>query len=217
MLKYIALYLACFSISSAAIIQVRSSTDNNEIAAVVNTSGALIPAGSGVVLVGTFNGVTDAQISGLSLDTKSTVLAGFQQFGTTTTRFGGELLGNTPGAYNNSYSVTLASLPSGSSGKNIYTIIGNGTTATDSTEFLVVKSTVTVPVVADDSATLTLDPNLFGSPSSAVLFGRSGLPASDLPVIGITGAPTYGLAAVPEPTVAGLGVLALALVRRRRR
>jgi hypothetical protein len=211
-LSSITLFFAA-DLQAANILTSNFNGDANTVAPVITSSGTKIASGSGIVLVGYFDGVTDAQISSLSADTKSTVIGAFVSFGTTV-RFGGSDINNAAGIY---FVDQTGSIPATTTGNNIYTIIGNSTDLNASNEFLVYKHTQTFPLDGPTAAASAI----LGSSGGTLLLGSAtttSIPVSGLD--GITGGNGYQLAQlapIPEPTVAGLGVLALALVRRRRR
>jgi uncharacterized protein (TIGR03382 family) len=189
---------------------------------IVTRSGTFMPSNSGIVAVGFFGGgITDAQISaaGCNLTAWQAVAAQFQVFGTSnSTTFGGADSLNTPGLYRVTYS--NSALPGGTfDGRNVYTVIGNGTSLLNSTEVAVIRSSSTFATDPNPSATANVVGDNFGD----VLIGTLGT-ASVL----YTGAPAPAsfqnqpmqpiiLGCFPEPSSMSLGLLGLAGILRRRR
>jgi hypothetical protein len=189
--------------------------------AITNSAGIAFKSGTaGVASVGYFTGITDAQITGATA--ASTLTDNFVAWNTSTTP-------NANGSVNFVNSVTpvfaqgyftmnaAARTVAGSnfSGVNIYTLVGNGLTFANSTEFLVLKSTA-IFNVADDP---TL-PNVtvrFTSANTSVLFGTVG-PNVKTTATDATSQISWATAVpVPEASTSLLGAIgALALLRRRR-
>ena len=163
-------------------------------------------AGPGVVAFGIFS--TDS-LSGL---TASNLVSSF-------TGFGGAVAFNTAGTtgnrsvYTNPQGATVTGSPF--AGKNVYLFAGNGTTLSNSTQFVVAKSAFLFNAADDSLSTptvYTIRPDnssiLFGTPIANVLTA-----STDASVT-----PGWQMASpIPEPSAALLGALgALGLLRRRR-
>lgn len=200
-----------------------STATSNGIA----SSGGLVSDPSGAAKSGTFTGyfnptnpgvygfgyfsITDTQITqALSLNT---ITGAFTLFGITDTFNTGGAPTNQRGLFAHSQSATVTG--TGYSGKNIYLLVGNGTSFATSTELLVLKNSSTFTDAQD--AVPTAQNINFNTTTSTLLFGVN------LADVKTTGAdtsvtPGWGTAiAVPEPSAALLGALgALGLLRRRR-
>jgi hypothetical protein len=177
---------------------------------IVDSSGVAIPGDTGYVALGYFN-VSDAV---LQTYTTSTSINDAFVVGTSAVFGAGFGLAGT-GLY------SLTGSPSSTSfdGKTLYTLMCNASTINASTQFLIIKSTVTI--LADPAAT----PDAVvknGAPGNiaSVLVGNYSTFSVDLG-IGGGSIPAYsmlgGFTPIPEPSAAILSMLgALGLVRRRR-
>lgn len=174
-------------------------------------TGFFSPTNPGVYTFGYFN-VTDSDITNaLSL---STIVGAFVQFGATTDTFNaGGAPTNQRGLFAHSQSATVTG--SGFSGKNIYLLVGNGSSFNDSTELLVLKNQALFTDAQD--AVPTAQNITFSTATSTLLFGVN---LADVRTTGSDSSvtPGWGTASlIPEPSAALLGAIgALGLLRRRR-
>jgi hypothetical protein len=194
-------------------------------------NGSLITSGTGIAVVGAFNtGFSDATLTAANFQTS---LAQFNVFGSSagetlaSNTFGGTAVSsNATIPKDGLFKVTGSGTVDGTvfSGKNVYTIVGNGSTLENSTFVAVFRSNSTFASesagqVEANGSILGATPNgtfLLGSldTTSSIYYPAGGTATGNLVGRSLN---AIQLAPVPEPTVAGLGVLALALVRRRRR
>ena len=170
------------------------------------STGGGISAGPGVVGFGIFS--TDL----LSTLTPSQLVAAF-------TVFGGPVAFNTTGTtgHRSVFTAPQGAIVTGSSfaGKNVYLLVGNGTSFANSSQFSVAKSTFLFNAADDALPTPTI--YTIRPDNSTVLFG-SLAPNVQTANTDSTVTPGFQLAnAVPEPSAAVLGAIgALGLLRRRR-
>jgi hypothetical protein len=167
-------------------------------------------AGPGVVAVGFFDSSTNFS----TLTTASAFVSAFSNFGNITNTFAAAGATGNRGVFSialNNITVTSTTF----AGKNMFLFAGNGTTLSNSTEFLVFRSTNTFNA-ADDSVptatTYTFRPGL-----GTTLWGNT---LTDVKTASTDGSVTAGwqmAAPVPETSTSLLGAIgALALLRRRR-
>lgn len=207
-----AVVLAAISHTSeaASITASNLSDDFTKAVPIVTSTGTLVASNTGIVQVGTFGTLTDAQ---LNIGNLPALIADFQSFGSST-KFGAGF--DIAGLYSLAPS---AGILAGDTkiGKSIYVFIGNGDTFATSTEFAIYK---------DDNA-FAADAPLFNAkayptdlPDNAAIdaaFVLGGLGAVQVAIPGLQGNFTsIQLVAVPEPSIALLGLMGLGLVRRRR-
>lgn len=165
----------------------------------------------GVYTFGYFN-ITDTAITGAA--TLSTLVNAFVQFGTVTDTFNsGGAPTNQRGLFAHSQTATVTG--SSFSGKNIYLLVGNGTTFGNSTEMLVLKNSALFTDAQD--AVPTAQNITFSTSTSTLLFGVN---LADVKTTGTDTSVTAGWGTavpVPEASTSLLGAIgALALLRRRR-
>jgi hypothetical protein len=128
----------------------------------------LFPNGQGIIAIGTFTGVTDAQIAAAtSFSDLPAILAAFSQFGSSGP-VGGPSTLNMAGMFKLTAS---QSIPADSPflGRPIYLVMGNGATVAGSTRVFVFKSTQTFPV---DGSGLTPVVSVTGTPDGSILRGK---------------------------------------------
>ena len=177
-------------------------------------TGYQAPGTAGIVAFGIFSSLSDAQITGAAdfANGLSILSNAFVQFGAAGTF-------NTAGPTGSKgvFSRNTSSLVVGSpfSTKNIYAFVGNGTSFSNSTELLVLKSASTFTDGQDAIPTAQLVTLSYANTS--LLFGRQ---LADVKTTTTDSSVTLGwgtAVAVPEPSAALLGALgALGLLRRRR-
>jgi hypothetical protein len=209
--KTIAAIVLCGSLSAATVtFNNFNDADGVPTVPIVSSTGSNISGG--FVAVGSFT-IADSSIN---IANVAGVKSDFIQFGSSTTLGSAGAL-NEPVWYS---SVANAPIVTGGTnanliGKNIYTVIGNGTTLANSSEIAVYKNTNTFGADPAAPTTALIGPATATDLSTNLLIGstRAGVNVGTIQAT----ATGIQLAPVPEPTVAGLGVLALALVRRRRR
>lgn len=177
---------------------------------IVDSTGVVIPGDSGFVGLGYFT-VTDATLQSYTLSSSidaAFVMGASSQFGAGFGSAGAGL-----------YALSGSPLSVSFNGQTLYTIMSNASTIGASTQFLIIKSTVTI--LADPSITpaAVVKNGGIGNVAS-VLVGNYGTFNADLG-FGGGSIPAYSMLAgftpVPEPSAALLGAVgALALLRRRR-
>mgnify|MGYP003576667777 CR=1 FL=1 len=170
-----------------------------------------ISGGGGVVAVGFFSTDNLSEVT-----SGSSLLALFTAFPTSATT-GAFTQGGGAGPRGVFSLGAPASQVAGSEflGKNMYLLVGNGTTLANSTEFLVVKNTKTFDAADDGVATgVTVT---FNAANSTVLLGSV---LNDVRTTNGDTSVTPGwgtIVPIPEPSAALLGLLgAIGLIRRRR-
>jgi len=193
----------------------------------IASSGGLKTDPTGTAVTGTFTGfysttdpgvygfgyfgVTDAAITGAT--TLSSIYSNFNQFGTTDTFNSGGAPTSARGLFAHSQSATVTG--SGFSAKNIYLLVGNGSTFNNSTELLVLKNQSTFTDAQD--ATPTAQNISFTTSTATLVFGVN---IANVKTTGSdsSSTPGWGTAVpVPEVSTALLGAIgALGLLRRRR-
>jgi hypothetical protein len=185
------------------------------------SNGNFIANGAGVVAVGLVT-LTDAQVMAVNTVPEwVALLAGFSQFGATTTTFGGASAVNNQGMYKLTAGFPVPDAASPFADKNIYTLMGNGATLATSTEVAVFKGNdkFVLDQAASTNAPLTGNP-----PGGTLLVGTIDAAGSvnggfNTPAFNTTSMNVMHLVnLVPEPTTALLGVLSLGFgfIRRRR-
>jgi hypothetical protein len=190
-------------------------------------SGAVAPAGAGIVAVGLFgagDAAADAAITAAAGNPAAwaTVAGTFSQFGASATVGSGA--GAAPGTAG-LFSVTpgqavLAGSPF--DGKNVYVAIGNAATLAGSSQVVVFKSTSTFALDPTPSVNAFLRDAAVGQdPAGTFLLGALGpgqVWYQTGPLAGQTITGVIGAVIIPEPATALLGMLSLGfgLVRRRR-
>lgn len=206
--------------TSNGIASTGTLSDPSAPAAVGSFTGYQSPGSTGIVAFGVFGTTnssiftqsTDAQITGAVATGLSSLVATFVQFGASggfnaTGAFG------TKGVFTRNTSATVTG--SVFTSRNIYALIGNGTTFANSSELLVLKSTSLFEAAQDaipTAQTVTLN-----TASASLLFGRN-LADVRTTTADASATPGWGTAqAVPEPSTALLGAIgALGILRRRR-
>lgn len=205
-IKITALIISFAGFAAAATIAGSNYIDGSSNP-ILAASGALAPANAGYVALGYFT-VTDATLQGYTAS--SDIAAAFVIGGSDVFGFGVGQAGF--------YSVSGGPSSTAFNGKTLYTLMASGSSIATSTEFLIIKSTLTIladPSVTDtalvSSSTGNIGSILVGSQTTAI----NGLGEVSTPVTAYR--MTGGFTAVPEPSAALLGALgALGLLRRRR-
>jgi hypothetical protein len=185
--------------------------------AVSDASNTPIANGAGYISVGVFSGLNDGAIATSLISTIDTAyteftasvgtfgnsgFAGFVNFATSGLRVDGPDAGGTgPDAYFN---------------QNIYVVMGNGTTLLNSTQLAIFKASILFP--DDNDAALDAAPeiNLLTTPGTWVMGGPSG-GNTNVGGFDVPNAATMALVAVPEPSIALLGLIGVVGFIRRRR
>jgi hypothetical protein len=191
-----------FTSANAFIVLIQSGFDK----AVTTTTNVAIPSGTGFVATGFFTTVADVDL----INTAPASLAtAFQQFGNSGT-FG---FGGFGGVYQVESAPGRISPGSPFVNKSIYTLLGNGSSVSTSSEFVIFKHNGLFLVDDQDSQDKTYDATL--GVDGAFLMGSA---TGDIINVGGFDFPQVKMvAAVPEPSAALLGALgALGLLRRRR-
>lgn len=177
---------------------------------VTTAAGNPVPQGTGIVALGYFDSLSEAQVAGTNIADAAALSAGF------TTIFSDNFSGlGVDGAYfaGGQYTQTTAN-------RALYTFIGNGPDLGSSTEFLLIEHTPRLD--GTDSPTSPESDDLFLE-DGTLIFGSAG---PDVQIDGTNlglGNPltqnSLSLEQIPEPSsILLLGICGLgALVRRRRR
>lgn len=207
MIKTVAIAFAMMTASEAAItLAARNFTGPSVGVALVDGSGALLPAGSAFWQAGTFSSGFDFNRSA------SEVLAGF----TSVSSIGG--LGPFSGVFNNTttFDGGNTGAPGPFTGQDVYIVVGNAADIASSTLIAVFNPGTTF--IAGDifgNGAQTADAEL----TSKVIYGIvGGAPAAQPnPAFSFTSSVQLSAVPIPEPSVALLGALGmLGLIRRRR-
>lgn len=185
-------------------------TDPSGPAKAGSFTGYFNPTNPGVYGFGYFN-VTDSEITNAL--TLGSIVSNFVIFGVTDTFNSGGAPTNQRGLFAHSQSSTVTGTDF--SGKNIYLLVGNGSTFGNSTELLVLKNQSLFTDAQDQVPTAQ---NItFSTATSSLLFGVN---LVDVKTTGTDASVTPGWGTanlIPEPSAALLGAIgALGLLRRRR-
>lgn len=197
-------------ILQAATVSIANFQSASDITAIANPNST--PASGGIVSAGYFAGFTDDEVFTMAMDPGNilTLASSFTSIGSTT------LDSQSPnsGLYNANFeSVNL--MNGTNSGKKLYSFLGNASTLTGSTQFILWAHTDIID--AEDSAT-SPDSNslLLGIEGAARFSGGTTTTTIDFGS-GSTPVNAIRLAAIPEPSTLLLSALGvLALLRRKR-
>lgn len=208
-----ALLGAGFANAASYTISTGSGAAVNGIADSTNTpfqnSANATYAGPGVIGIGSFN-LSDEDLAAVT--TGADLVSAFTNFHSSTFTFNSP----GPGATNNSgvFSAATTGTAADFDGQSLYIFVGNGTTFANSTEFLILKTSIVFDADQDEipaAVELTItDSNV------EVIVGEL---VANVQTRGTDASTTPGwqTVAVPEPSAALLGMLgALGLLRRRR-
>jgi hypothetical protein len=194
------------AISSQAVIVAVSSLFGTGPYTVTDSADALIPQSGGYVGVGYFLSVADVDLP----STDPSVLGtDFALFGSSTT-FGAA---GFDGLYDFSSDGGRVGAASPFFGQSLYTLLGNGATIANSTDFVIFKHTVTFP--DDSAAALPADLNAYlGTDGSFILGSITG---DTFDYGGGNVVPIVKMEAIPEPSALLLSAFGiLGLLRRKR-
>jgi len=195
--------VALAGVSNAFIVTIESGFDK----AVTTSNDLPVASGSGFVATGFFTSLSDAQ---LATSTSATLQGAFQLFGTSGT-FG---FGGFGGVYEVESAGGRIGAASAFANQSIYTILGNGTTIGNSTEFVIYKHAGTFQIDDADANDKTFNATLGGA-GGAYLMGS--VTGGTVEIAGQPFPQVEMAVAVPEPSAALLGLLgAVGLIRRRR-
>jgi len=188
---------------SGFVVTLQSAFDK----AVTDSMGVVIPNGGGFIATGFFGTLADGNLSTSS----STMLsADFMQFGPSGT-FG---FGGFGGVYQIEADGGLIAPGSTFDTRSVYTVLGNGSTFSGSTDFVIYKHPTLFQTDSADANPKTVVATL-GEASGTYLFGG---PTGGTVNVGGSAFPAVQMAqAVPEPSTLLLSALGvLALLRRKR-
>lgn len=202
-------YSASYTLTNVGASLADSNGFGNSAGIAFQNSASPTFAGPGVVAFGTFS-ISDAQISGALAG--ETLVSAFSGFGSSST--GAFVAPGLTGARGTFSRNSTGTVGTELNGDFIYLFVGNGTTFANSTEFAVLKTSLTFNSADDETPTpVSL---VVSAANSTVLVGGT---TSDIRVTNADGTATLGFTtvAVPEPSAALLGLLgAVGLIRRRR-
>lgn len=215
-----AVVLAAISHTSeaASITASNLSDDFSKAVPIVTTANVPVAANSGFIQVGTFGALTDAQL-GAAVAAGGASFAGliadFQAFGAST-KFGAGF--DIAGLYSLAPS---AGILAGDSkiGKNVYVVIGNGATLASSTEVAIYKDNDAFAADAPLFSAKAYPTDLADNAAIDAAFVVGNLGAAQVNIAGVGSFNPIQLTAVgaiPEPSVALLGLMGVGLIRRRR-
>jgi len=181
---------------------------NATTSAIVDNAGNVISNGEGIIAVGTFGALSDSDIQ--NLGSASAISSSFDIVGSTAFNSGDGLW---------DASITNSGDTSSFVGQSIFTVIGDGDTVADSTQFFIYRhSTVngTGNFVENPNSNADASVADDAAATGSIVIGGNGDFQHDFTNTGATDA--FNLVAVPEPsstTLLGLGGLALIMRRRR--
>lgn len=212
-----AVVLAAISHTSeaASITASNLADDFSKAVPIVTTANTVVAANSGIIQVGTFGTLSDAQISSINAGNYAGLVADFQSFGAST-KFGAGF--DIAGLYSLAPS---AGILAGDSkiGKSIYVFIGNGTTLANSTEIAIFKDDNSFAADAPLFSAKAYPTDLANNAAIDAAFVVGDISANQVTIAGVgTFNPIkmVNVSLVPEPSVALLGLMGIGLVRRRR-
>lgn len=207
-MKLVKFVILCFCIAlskaGAFVVTTQSGFDK----AVTTSDGNPIPNGGGFVAVGYFAEISDTDIT--SAITSADLATSFRLYGTS----GVVGFGGFGGVYDIEVDGGRLAASSEFVNQSIYTIVGNGSNISNSTEFIIYKSgelfqaDISDPTPKSVSVVLGVDGSyLLGGPTGGIVQ----IGGFDFPEIRAT------VVAIPEPSGILLGVIGtLGLLRRRR-
>lgn len=195
----------------AATVAGNVNSDTFVYTSTIDSTGTLVPSGSGYAAVGTFT-LSDAL---LGVGGAGAVLADFEEF--VSTSFGGESVGDADGIFLSTFS---AIIPDSFNGRGVYVVYGDGSDLLSSTQFAAIN---TGNVFPDDDPTqpvpLEFNVDVSNLTADQLIVGNfvAGVPS---PVIGpdTSSGNSVQMVLIPEPSVLSLGLAAIGLlfIRRRR-
>lgn len=206
MKKLILSVLVALGVAEAATVNVGGVFSGTSGLGVRTSTGTVLSAGGFYIAVGSFDVVPTVLPDATNLYTAVDSMNIFAVLTSPTAA------GNTQGTITGSFVGTGGGSASLFNGKQIYFVVGNGSTRANSTEFAILTTATSVLFPADVTTSSTASVT-FSSINNSVVLANAGLEdangtARDLIVLA---------APVPEPSVALLGALGvLGLVRRRR-
>jgi len=200
---YIALVsLGAIATINAATININNVNNLNDSNGIVDNAGNVIAAGSGVIAVGHFTGISTANVSSTSL---TDLQSSFDAYGNTVSfgAFGFDELFS--GVVNGP---TLDTDPAANQG--LFLVVGNASTVAASDQLLIWSPGISFPSGEIFSATVSIQDG-----QGTLIAGEFNNFSADF---GEGAVSAFNLVAVPEPSSAALlGLGAMALVFRRRK
>lgn len=206
MKKLIFSLLVALGVAEAATVNVGGVFSGTSGLGVRTSTGTVLSSGGFYIAIGSFDVVPTVLPDATNLYTAVDSMNIFAVLTSPTAA------GNTQGTITGSFVGTGGGSASLFNGKQIYFVVGNGSTRANSTEFAILTTAANVLFPADVTTSSTASVT-FSSITNSVVLSNAGLEdangtARDLIVLA---------APVPEPSVALLGALGvLGLVRRRR-
>lgn len=212
--------MACFSATQAksATIQFQNLTlDGGGAFGIRDANGVLVEGSNFRGAMGYFTVSNLDIISNFGLNNLAAIGNAFQQFDPAEGSFPLNDFG--PGTFQASETFNTAASPTNSfGGRVIYAVLYKGTSVATASELFIAQLNAQFPTDPDVGFNLPMTVLLSPSSITDLLIGTSGGPSHDYN-FGGGALPTFGLvAAVPEPTRAGLlvlGILGVCLRRRR--